>query len=113
MLALISINADPGAAQLAGRRARAYAPNHGNLADQLDEGVGTMPHINLPHVLHTFDACDRGCRTLIVATDLAMNPAAPGFDEEALHALNSELGKLVDLRTGYDKVVVLHFSPVA
>ncbi len=53
------------------------AANHGNLPDQLDEGVGAMPQINLPHVLHTFDTRGRGRCILNVATDLAAKPTAP------------------------------------
>jgi len=89
--------------------------NHGNLPDQLDEGLGAMPQINLPHVLHTFDTsdtCDRGRRILNVATDLTAEPTAPGYDAEALDDLRRALGKLIDRRKGYDQIVLLHFSPV-
>jgi hypothetical protein len=88
------------------------AANHGNLPDQLDEGVGAMPQINLPHVLHTFDTRDRGRRILNVATDLTAKPTAPGYDAEALDDLKRALGKLIDRRKGYDQIVLLHFSPV-
>jgi hypothetical protein len=71
-----------------------------------------MPQINLPHVLCAFDACDRGRRILNVATDLPVKPTAPGYDAEALYALSSALGKLLEPRKGYDEIV-LHFSPVA
>ena len=88
------------------------AANHGNLPDQLDEGVGAMPQINLPHVLHTFDTRGRGRCILNVATDLAAEPTAPGYDAEALDDLKRALGKLIDRRKGYDQIVLLHFSPV-
>jgi hypothetical protein len=71
-----------------------------------------MTKINLPHVLHTFDACDRGRRILNVATDLPTKPTAPGYDAEALYALSSALGKLLDPRKGYDEIV-LCFSSAA
>jgi hypothetical protein len=88
------------------------AANHGNLPDQLDEGVGAMTQINLPHVLHTFDTSDRGRRILNVATDLTAKPTAPGYDAEALDDLKRALGKLIDRRKGYAQIVLLHFSPV-
>jgi hypothetical protein len=88
------------------------AANHGNLPDQLDEGLGAMPQINLPHVLHTFDTRGRGRCILNVATDLAAEPTAPGYDAEALDDLKRALGKLIDRRKGYDQIVLLHFSPV-
>jgi hypothetical protein len=88
------------------------AANHGNLPDQLDEGVGAMTQINLPHVLHTFDTSDRGRRILNVATDLTAKPTAPGYDAEALDDLRRALGKLIDRRKGYAQIVLLHFSPV-
>ena len=81
------------------------AANHGNLPDQLDEGVGAMTQINLPHVLHTFSTRNRGRHILNVATDLAANA-------EALDDLKRALGKLIDRRKGYDQIVLLHFSPV-
>jgi hypothetical protein len=88
------------------------ATNHGNLPDQLDEGAGAMTQINLPHVLHTFDTRNRGRHILNVATDLAAEPTAPGYDAEALDDLKRALGKLIDRRKGYDQIVLLHFSPV-
>ena len=88
------------------------AANRGNLPDQLDEGVGAMTQINLPHVLHTFDTSDRGRRILNVATDLTAKPTAPGYDAEALDNLKRALGKLIDRRKGYAQIVLLHFSPV-
>jgi hypothetical protein len=88
------------------------AANHGNLPDQLDEGVGTMTQINLPHVLHTFATRGRGRRILNVATDLTAEPTGPGYDAEALDDLKRALGKLIDRRKGYDQIVLLHFSPV-
>jgi hypothetical protein len=88
------------------------AANRGNLPDQLDEGLGAMPQINLPHVLHTFDTRSRGRCILNVATDLAAEPTAPGYDAEALDDLKRALGKLIDRRKGYDQIVLLHFSPV-
>ena len=68
-----------------------------------------MTEIKLPHVLHTFDACDRGRRILHVATDLPVKSTAPDYDAEALYALRSALGKLLDPRRGYDQFV-LHSS---
>jgi hypothetical protein len=88
------------------------AANHGNLPDQLDEGVGAMTQINLPHVLHTFSTRNRGRHILNVATDLAAKRTAPGYDAEALDDLKRALGKLIDRRKGYDQIVLLHFSPV-
>jgi hypothetical protein len=79
------------------------AANHGNLPDQLDEGLGAMTQINLPHVLHTFDTSDRGRRILNVATDLTAKPTAPGYDAEALDDLKRALGKLIDRRKGTPK----------
>jgi hypothetical protein len=104
-----------GASHAATEKARhlfGAAANHGNLPDQLDEGLGTMPQINLPHVLHTFDTRSRGRCIINVATDLAAEPTAPGYDAEALDDLKRALGKLIDRRKGYDQIVLLHFSPV-
>jgi hypothetical protein len=71
-----------------------------------------MTQINLPHVLHTFATRGRGRRILNVATDLAAEPTASGYDAEALDDLKRALGKLIDRQKGYDQIVLLHFSPV-
>src|SRR5260370_13820115 len=63
-------------------------------------------------IYRTFDTSDRGRRILNVATDLAAEPTAPGYDAEALDDLKRALGKLIDRRKGYDQIVLLHFSPV-
>jgi hypothetical protein len=55
-----------------------------------------LTQINLPHVLHTFDTRGRGRCILNVATDLAAEPTAPGYDAEALDDLKRALGKLID-----------------
>jgi hypothetical protein len=65
-----------------------------------------MPEIKLPHVLHTFDTLEGAQRVLNVATDLPTVPGAPGFDAEALYALNKELSKLLDPRNGYDRFIL-------
>jgi hypothetical protein len=66
-----------------------------------------MPQIDLPHVLHTFDALDdRGRRILNVATDLPTKPGTHGFDAEALYMLNKALSKLLDPRKGYDQFIL-------
>jgi hypothetical protein len=71
-----------------------------------------MTQIDLPHVPHAFNTRGRGRRILNVATDLAAEPTAPGYDAGALDDLKRALGKLIDRQKGYDQIVLLHFSPV-
>jgi hypothetical protein len=76
--------------------------NHGNLPEQLDEGLA-LCHRSIYRTCYTLSN---------VATDLAAEPTAPGYDAEALDDLKRALGKLIDRRKGYDQIVLLHFSPV-
>ena len=103
-----------GASHAATEKARylfGAAANHGNLPDQLDGGWRYDADQFTARAAH-FRHCGRGRCILNVATDLAAEPTAPGYDAEALDDLKRALGKLIDRRKGYDQIVLLHFSPV-